>query len=227
MDATAITFCMDNVAADRGVRPAHTGQHPVPAGRSPRRYSGRVIDETLLDAIDKMEKAVEHVQGQFATVRTGRASPALVEKLLVDYYGSDVPLQQLAGFQVPEAAAPDREAPRPRRHGRDREGDPRQRPRASPRQRRRVIRLSFPPLTEERRKEYVKVVKHYGRGRAGGGAQHPPGRPQASRGSGEEPARSPPTSSSGPRRSSRRSPTSTWRRSTRRWLARSRSCSRC
>ena len=54
-----------------------------------------MIDETLLEAIDKMEKAVEHVQGQFATVRTGRATPALVEKLMVEYYGSDVPLQQL------------------------------------------------------------------------------------------------------------------------------------
>ena len=46
-----------------------------------------MIDETLLEAIDKMEKAVEHVQGQFATVRTGRATPALVEKLMVEYYG--------------------------------------------------------------------------------------------------------------------------------------------
>ena len=66
-------------------------------------YSGLVIDETLLDAMEKMDKAVEHVQGQFATVRTGRAAPALVERLLVDYYGSPVPLQQLASIQVPEA----------------------------------------------------------------------------------------------------------------------------
>ena len=62
-----------------------------------------MTEETLLDAIEKMEKAVEHVQSQFTTVRTGRATPALVEKLLVEYYGSPVPLQQLAGFQVPEA----------------------------------------------------------------------------------------------------------------------------
>ena len=62
-----------------------------------------MIDETLLDAIDKMDKAVEHAQHQFSTVRTGRASPSLVERLHVSYYGSEVPLQQLATFQVPEA----------------------------------------------------------------------------------------------------------------------------
>lgn len=62
-----------------------------------------MTEDLLLEAIEKMEKAVDHVQGQFTTVRTGRATPALVEKLLVEYYGSSVPLQQLAGFQVPEA----------------------------------------------------------------------------------------------------------------------------
>ena len=50
-----------------------------------------------------MAKAVGHARADFAAVRTGRAAPALVEKLLVDYYGTEVPLQQLAGFQVPEA----------------------------------------------------------------------------------------------------------------------------
>jgi ribosome recycling factor len=62
-----------------------------------------VIEETLLEAMDKMDKAVQHVQQQFTSVRTGRATPALVDRIMVDYYGSTVPLQQLAGFQVPEA----------------------------------------------------------------------------------------------------------------------------
>ena len=62
-----------------------------------------MIEETLLEAIDKMEKAIAHTQSQFSTVRTGRATPALVEKLHATYYGSEVPLQQLASFQVPEA----------------------------------------------------------------------------------------------------------------------------
>ena len=57
-----------------------------------------MTEDTILEAIDKMEKAVEHVQSLFTTIRTGRAAPALVEKLSVDYYGSHVPLQQLAGF---------------------------------------------------------------------------------------------------------------------------------
>ena len=54
------------------------------------------------EAKEKMHKAVVHLQEEFGAVRTGRATPALVEKLRVDYYGSEVPLQQLAGFSVPE-----------------------------------------------------------------------------------------------------------------------------
>jgi ribosome recycling factor len=119
-----------------------------------------VIEESLLDAIDKMDKAVEHVQGQFSTVRTGRAAPALVEKLLVHYYGADVPLQQLAGFSVPEARLL---VVRP--HDRNSMAAIEKAIRDSdlgiaPANDGVVIRLSFPPLTEERRKEYVKVVKH-------------------------------------------------------------------
>jgi ribosome recycling factor len=119
-----------------------------------------VIEENLLDAIDKMGKAVEHVQGQFATVRTGRAAPALVEKLVVHYYGTDVPLQQLAGFSVPEARLL---VVRP--HDRSSLGAVEKAIRDSdlgiaPTNDGVVIRLAFPPLTAERRKEYVKVVKH-------------------------------------------------------------------
>jgi ribosome recycling factor len=119
-----------------------------------------VIEENLLDAIDKMDKAVEHVQGQFSSVRTGRAAPALVEKLLVHYYGTEVPLQQLAGFSVPEARLL---VVRP--HDRNSMGAIEKAIRDSdlgmaPSNDGVVIRLSFPPLTEERRKEYVKVVKH-------------------------------------------------------------------
>jgi ribosome recycling factor len=119
-----------------------------------------VTEDILLEAIDKMDKAVEHTQNQFATVRTGRATPALVERLVVDYYGADVPLQQLAGFQVPE---PRMLVVRPHDKGalkaiekaiRDSDLG------VAPNNDGAVIRLNFPPLTEERRKEYVKVVKH-------------------------------------------------------------------
>ena len=97
---------------------------------------------------------------QFTTVRTGRATPALVEKLLVEYYGAPVPLQQLAGFQVPEAR---QLVVKP--HDRGALGAIEKAIRDSdlgvnPSNDGVVIRLNFPPLTEERRKEYVKVVKN-------------------------------------------------------------------
>jgi ribosome recycling factor len=119
-----------------------------------------VIEETLLEAIEKMDKAVAHVQHQFQTVRTGRAAPALVERLTVDYYGTQVPVLQLASVQVPEAR---QLLVRP--HDRATLGAIE---RAiidsdlgvAPSNDGIVIRLSFPPLTEERRKEYVKVVKN-------------------------------------------------------------------
>jgi ribosome recycling factor len=119
-----------------------------------------VIDETLLDAIDKMEKAVEHVQSQFTAVRTGRASPALVEKLLVDYYGTMVPVQQLAGFQVPEArqliVKPHDRASLGAIEKAIRDSDLG----VNPSNDGVIIRLNFPPLTEQRRKEFVKIVKN-------------------------------------------------------------------
>jgi ribosome recycling factor len=119
-----------------------------------------VTDDILLEAIDKMDKAVEHAQSQFTTVRTGRATPALVEKLTVNYYGADVPLQQLAGFQVPEARML---VVKPHDRGalgaiekaiRDSDLG------ISPSNDGTVIRLNFPALTEERRRDYVKLVKN-------------------------------------------------------------------
>jgi ribosome recycling factor len=119
-----------------------------------------VTEETLLDAIDKMEKAVDHVQNQFTSVRTGRATPALVEKLLVDAYGSTLPLQQLAGFQVPEArqllVKPHDRGTLAAIEKAIRESDLG----VNPSNDGVVIRLNFPALTEQRRKEYVKVVKN-------------------------------------------------------------------
>lgn len=119
-----------------------------------------MIEETLLDAMEKMGKAVEHVQAQFLGVRTGRANASLVERLQVEYYGAYVPLQQLASFQVPEARML---VVKPHDRGSIAAIE-----RAlqssdlglSPSNDGVVIRLSFPALTEERRKEFVKVVKN-------------------------------------------------------------------
>jgi ribosome recycling factor len=119
-----------------------------------------VIPDVLSDSKEKMAKAVEHAKAEFGSVRTGRATPALVEKLAVDYYGSEVPLQQLAGFSVPEArtlvVAP---------YDRNAVGAIEKALRNSdlgvnPSSDGAVIRLAFPPLTADRRKDFVKVVKH-------------------------------------------------------------------
>ena len=119
-----------------------------------------MTEETLLDAIDKMEKAVAHTQDQFTTVRTGRATPALVEKLLVEYYGSPVPLQQLAAFQVPEArqliVKPHDRSSLAAIERAIRDSDLG----VNPNNDGVVIRLNFPMLTEERRRDYVRVIKH-------------------------------------------------------------------
>jgi ribosome recycling factor len=126
----------------------------------PARYAALVTEDALLEAMEKMGKAIEHTQGQFATVRTGRATPALVEKLLVDYYGSDVPLQQLAGFSVPEARLL---VVKPHDRGALNAIEKAIRDSSlglAPSNDGVVIRLSIPPLTEERRKEYVKIAKN-------------------------------------------------------------------
>ena len=114
-----------------------------------------VMDESQ----DKMRKAITHLQGEFGGVRTGRASSALVEKLKVEVYGSEVPLQQIAGFGVPEPGCS-----RSRRTTRRRSRRSRRRSRASalginPSNDGTIIRLVFPELTEERRRELVKVVR--------------------------------------------------------------------
>lgn len=121
-----------------------------------------MIDETLTEAKDLMERAIEATSEDFATVRTGRANPSLYSKVLVDYYGSPTPLQQLASFNTPDArtilitpydvsamrdiekALSDSEV------GANPSNDGKQ------------IRITMPELTEERRKEYVKLVKGKG-----------------------------------------------------------------
>jgi ribosome recycling factor len=116
-------------------------------------------EESLRDAEHKMDRAVEHTREELATIRTGRATPAILNRVTVDYYGTQTPLNQLASFSVPEPrllviqpydgnamAAMERAILRsdlgltPNNDGN-------------------VIRLSFPPLTEDRRKELIRLVK--------------------------------------------------------------------
>lgn len=118
-----------------------------------------LAEEVCADARTKMSQAVAHTGADFATVRTGRATPALVEKLTVDYYGSPVPLQQLAGFSVPEArqllVQPFDKGALDAINRALMESDLGITPSSDGNQ----LRLVFPPLTEERRKELVKIVR--------------------------------------------------------------------
>ena len=61
-----------------------------------------MIDETLFEAEEKMESAVEHAKEEFAAIRTGRATPAMFSKIVVDYYGAPTPVTQMASVGIPE-----------------------------------------------------------------------------------------------------------------------------
>jgi ribosome recycling factor len=118
-----------------------------------------MISMVLDEARDKMAKAVSHARSEFTGVRTGRAAPALVEKLPVDYYGTEVPLQQIAGFTVPEArmlviSPYDKSSLGAIEKAIQQSGLG-----LAPSNDGTIIRLNFPPLTEERRKELVRLVK--------------------------------------------------------------------
>ncbi|MBW4094482.1 MAG: ribosome recycling factor [Acidobacteria bacterium] len=121
-----------------------------------------MIDETLLEAAEKMDKAVEVAKEDFSAVRTGRANPALFAKVMVEYYGAPTPLQQLASFAVPEARTLlitpfDKAALRDiERALSDSEVG------ANPSNDGNVIRVMIPELTEERRRDYVKIVRTKG-----------------------------------------------------------------
>jgi ribosome recycling factor len=119
-----------------------------------------VIDETLLEADHKMEQAVEHTAQEFGGVRTGRANPGLLVRITVDYYGTQTPLQQLAGFSVPEArmliVTPyDRSAIGSIERAINEAGLG-----LNPSNDGNIIRLAFPALTEERRKELIRHVRN-------------------------------------------------------------------
>ena len=118
-----------------------------------------MIEDTMTDAELRMSAAVDHTRGELGKIRTGRANPGLVADLPVEYYGTKTPLQQLAGVTVPEArmllispydASALKEIERAI-SGSDLG--------VNPSNDGNVIRVVFPDLTEERRREYVKVAK--------------------------------------------------------------------
>jgi ribosome recycling factor len=119
-----------------------------------------MIDETLFEAEEKMDKAVEVVKEDFAGIRTGRANPGMFNKLLVDYYGAPTPMQQLASFQTPEARTilikpfDAKSMHAIERAIRDSDLG------VNPSNDGVVIRCVLPVLTQERRRDYIKLAHH-------------------------------------------------------------------
>jgi len=118
-----------------------------------------MIDDTMLEAEEKMEKAVEVAKDNFAGIRTGRAHPGMFNKVVVDYYGAPTPLQQLASFQTPEARtiliSPFDKGAMANIEKALRDADLG----VNPSNDGNVIRCILPQLTEERRKEYIKMAR--------------------------------------------------------------------
>jgi ribosome recycling factor len=119
-----------------------------------------MFDETLLEAEEKMEKAVAVAKDDFATIRTGRVHPSVFNKIMVEYYGTQTPVNQLASFHMPEPrmvvvqpfdknslGAIDK-AIRNSDLG------------VNPTNDGTILRVIFPDLSEERRRDYIKVARH-------------------------------------------------------------------
>ncbi len=118
-----------------------------------------MIDQTLREAGAKMDKAVDVAKEEFAAIRTGRAHPGMFAKITADYYGSPTPIQQLAGFQIPEArviiVAPYDMGAKSAIEKAIRDSDLG----VNPTDDGKILRIVLPELTEERRKEYIKLAR--------------------------------------------------------------------
>lgn len=117
------------------------------------------IDMILLEATEKMDKAIQVAREDFATIRTGRANAGMFNKIVVDYYGTPTPINQLASFQTPEARmiiiSPYDKGALPEVEKALRDSDLGINPNTDGA----IIRVVLPELTEERRKEYIKMAR--------------------------------------------------------------------
>ena len=118
------------------------------------------VDDILIEAEDKMDKAVEVAREEFSTIRTGRANPGMFNKVMVDYYGTLTPVNQLASFASPEArmmiVTPYDKGSLAAIEKAIRDSDLG----VNPTNDGSIIRVVLPQLTEERRKEYIKLARH-------------------------------------------------------------------
>jgi len=122
-----------------------------------------VIDETLLEAEEKMERAIEHAKEEFGAIRTGRANAAMFSKIIIDYYGSPTPLPQMASIGVPEPRMViikpyDDNSQTNAMEKAIRDSDLGVNPNNEGNQ----LRILLPQMTEERRREMIKVARHKG-----------------------------------------------------------------
>lgn len=119
-----------------------------------------MIDEILLDAEERMEKAVSVAKDDFAGIRTGRATPQMFNKIVVDYYGTMTPVVQLASFAIPEprmcVITPYDKSSLGVIERAIRDSDLG----VNPSNDGTIIRVNFPQLTEERRRDFIKVARH-------------------------------------------------------------------
>src|ERR687890_2622844 len=119
-----------------------------------------MIDDLLADAREHMDKSVDATRGKFGSIRTGRATPALLDRIMVEYYGTQTPLKQLATISAPEArlltVQPYDQASIKSIEKAIMESDIG----LTPNNDGRLIRMAIPELNEERRRELVKVVRH-------------------------------------------------------------------
>jgi ribosome recycling factor len=118
-----------------------------------------MIDETLFEAEEKMDKAVSVLRDDLATIRTGRATPQMFAKIVVDYYGAPTPVNQLASFSVPEPRmaiiSPYDKTSMNAVEKAIRDSDLGVNPTSDGN----IIRVVFPQLTEDRRRDLIKVAK--------------------------------------------------------------------
>jgi ribosome recycling factor len=121
-----------------------------------------MIDDVLKDASNRMSKSLDSLQRDLNTVRTGRASPSLLDRVSIDYYGTPTPLNQIAGVSVPEARLIVIQPWDKGSIGDIEKALMKADLGLNPSNDGQVIRISIPPLTEDRRKQLVKVVHSHG-----------------------------------------------------------------
>ena len=173
MDTTALSLCMENslpiyvfeLAAGNILRVARGERVGTIISHDRSRRQGELmptIEEFLQDAQRRMDKSIETTRTEFNSVRTGRASAALLDRITIDYYGTQTPLKNMATISAPEPRLLTVQPFDPTQIKAIEKAVQESDLGLTPSNDGKLIRLPIPQLTEERRKELVKVVRRYG-----------------------------------------------------------------